>query len=63
MQTGYDMDLSIFYRQRSDEITVVTDIMRNFTDDSKIYVILLERNSIAPIIDYLDQIGIDGGRM
>ena len=62
---GYDIDLSDFSIVKDpDEITVVTDIMRNFTDDSKTYVMTARRgNSIAPIIDYLDQIGIDGGRV
>ncbi len=62
---GYDIDLSDFSIVKDpDEITVVTDIMRKFTDDSKTYVITARRgNSIAPIIDYLDEIGIDAGRV
>ena len=62
---GYDIDLSDFSIVKDpDEIKVVTDIMRNFTDDSKTYVMTARRgNSIGPIIDYLDEIGIDAGRV
>ena len=62
---GYNIDLSDFSIVKDpDEIKVVTDIMRKFTDDSKTYVMTARRgNSIGPIIDYLDQIGIDGGRV
>jgi len=62
---GYDIDLSDFSIVKDpDEIKVVTDIMRNFTDDSKTYVMTARRgNSIGPIIDFLDEIGIDAGRV
>tara|TARA_Y100001963_G_scaffold20330_1_gene25918 strand:+ start:1509 stop:2195 length:687 start_codon:yes stop_codon:yes gene_type:complete len=62
---GYEIDLSDFSIVKDpDEITVVTDIMRNFPEDSKTYVMTARRgNSIGPIIDYIDEIGIDAGRV
>jgi hypothetical protein len=62
-ELGYDIDLSDFSIVKDpDEIAIVTDIMRNFPENSKTYVMTARRgNSIGPIIDYLDEIGIDGG--
>ena len=63
MGLGYEIDLSDFSIVKDpDEITVVTDILRNFPEDSKTYIMTARRgNSIGPIIDYLDEIGIDAG--
>tara|TARA_R110000772_G_scaffold92928_3_gene190029 strand:- start:3261 stop:3950 length:690 start_codon:yes stop_codon:yes gene_type:complete len=59
-ELGYQIDLSDFSVVKDpDEITVVTDIMKNFPEDSKTYVLTARRgNSIGPIIDYLEQIGM-----
>jgi hypothetical protein len=65
MKIGYNIDLSDFSIVKDPlEITIVTDIMRNFPEDSKTYVMTARRgNSIGPIIDYLDDIGIDAGNV
>jgi len=65
MELGYKIDLSDFSIVKDpDEITVVTDILRNFPEDSKTYIMTARRgNSIGPIIDYLDEIGIDAGQV
>ena len=57
---GYQIDLSDFSIVKDpEEITVVTDIMKSFPKDSKTYVLTARRgNSIGPIIDYLEQIGM-----
>ena len=65
MELGYQIDLSDFSIVKDpDEIIAVTDILRNFPEDSKTYIMTARRgNSIAPIIDYLDEIGVDAGRV
>ena len=65
IQLGYEIDLSDFSIVKDpDEITVVTDILRNFPENSKTYIMTARRgNSIGPIIDYLDEIGIDAGQV
>jgi len=62
---GYEIDLSDFSIVKDpDEITVVTDIMRNFPEDSKTYIVTARRgNSLGPIMDYLDEIGVDSSRV
>ena len=57
---GYEINLDDYSVViEPDEITVVTDIMRNFPEDSKTYILTARRgNSIGPIIDYLEQIGM-----
>ena len=62
---GYEIDLSDFSIVKDpDEITVVTDIMRNFPEDSKTYIVTARRgNSLGPIMDYLDEIGIDSSKV
>ena len=59
-ELGYQIDLSDFSIVKDpEEITVVTDIMKSFPKDSKTYVLTARRgNSIGPIIDYLEQIGM-----
>ena len=61
MELGYEIDLSDFSIVKDpDEITVVTDIMREFPVDSKTYIMTARRgNSLGPIMDYLEEIGID----
>ena len=62
---GYQIDLSDFSIVKDPhEISIVTDIMRNFPAESKTYIMTARRgNSIGPILDYLDQIGIDSNRV
>jgi len=62
---GYEIDLSDFSIVKDpDEITVVTDIMRNFPEDSKTYIVTARRgNSLGPIMDYLDEIGVDSSKV
>ena len=61
MELGYEIDLSDFSIVKDpEEITVVTDIMREFPLDSKTYVMTARRGqSLGPILDYLEEIGID----
>ena len=63
-ELGYKIDLSDFSIVKSPlEITVVTDIIKNFTDDSRTYIMTARRgNSLGPIMDYIDEIGIDSSR-
>ena len=55
---GYQIDLSDFSIVKDPhEISIVTDIMRNFPAESKTYIMTARRgNSIGPILDYLDHI-------
>ena len=64
-ELGYQIDLSDFSIVKDpDEITIVTDIMKNFPEDSKTYILTARRgNSIGPIIDYLEQIGMPGDQI
>tara|TARA_R110002126_G_scaffold89995_1_gene214779 strand:+ start:272 stop:973 length:702 start_codon:yes stop_codon:yes gene_type:complete len=64
-ELGYQIDLSDFSIVKDpEEITVVTDIMKNFPEDSKTYILTARRgNSIGPIIDYLEQIGMPGDQI
>ena len=65
VELGYQIDLSDFAMVKNPrEITVVTDIMRNFPADSKTYIITARRgDAIGPILSYLDQIGIDSNQV
>jgi hypothetical protein len=60
-ELGYQIDLSDFSIVKDpEEITVVTDIMREFPPDSKTYVMTARRGgALGPILDYIDKIGID----
>jgi hypothetical protein len=62
---GYKIDLSDFSIVKDpDEIIIITDLLRVFPDNSKTYIITARRgNSIGPIIDYLDEIGIDSSQI
>ena len=61
MELGYEIDLSDFSIVKDpDEISLITDIMREFPPDSKTYIMTARRgNSLGPILNYLDEIGID----
>ena len=65
VELGYQIDLSDFAMVKNPrEITVVTDIMRNFPADSKTYIVTARRgNSIGPILDYLDKINVDSNQV
>ena len=65
MELGYKIDLSDFSIVKDPfEITLVTDQLREFPEHSKTYIMTARRgNSIGPIIDYLDEIGIDAGKV
>ena len=64
-ELGYQIDLSDFSIVKDpSEITVVTDIMRNFPEDSKTYIMTARRgDALGPIMDYLDEIGIDSSQV
>ena len=65
IEVGYEIDLSDFSIVKDpEEITIVTDIMREFPPDSKTYVMTARRGqSLGPILDYLDDIGIDSSEV
>ena len=65
VELGYQIDLSDFAMVKNPrEITIVTDIMRNFPADSKTYIVTARRgNSIGPILDYLDKINVDSNQV
>ena len=62
---GYEIDLSDFSIVKDPhEISIITDIMREFPSDSKTYIMTARRgNSLGPIMDYLDEIGIDSSQV
>tara|TARA_R110001583_G_scaffold90353_6_gene232208 strand:+ start:223 stop:945 length:723 start_codon:yes stop_codon:yes gene_type:complete len=62
---GYEINLDDYSVViEPDEITVVTDIMRNFPEDSKTYIMTARRgNALGPIMNYLDEIGIDSNQV
>jgi len=64
-ELGYDIDLNDFSIVKDpDEISVITDIMRDFSEDSKTYIMTARRgNSLGPIMNYLDEIGIDSNQV
>ena len=65
MELGYDIDLSDFSIVKDpEEITIITDIMREFPPDSKTYIMTARRGkSLGPILDYLEEIGIDSNEV
>ena len=65
IDAGYQIDLSDFSIVKNPlEITLVTDVLRNFPEDSKTYILTARRGkSLGPILDYLDQIGIDASQV
>jgi hypothetical protein len=62
---GYEIDLSDFSIVKDpDEITIITDLLRNFPENSKTYIMTARRGtSIGPIIDYLDEIGVNSSQV
>jgi len=65
MEQGYKIDLSDFSIVKDpEEITIVTDEMRQFPEDSKTYVMTARRSqSLGPILDYLEEINIDTSKV
>jgi len=60
-ELGYDIDLSDFLKVKEpQEIQIVTDILKQFPENSKTYILTARRGgAIGPIIDYLDEIGVN----
>ena len=65
VDAGYQIDLSDFSIVKDPlEITLVTDVLRNFPEDSKTYILTARRGkSLGPILNYLDEIGIDSSKI
>ena len=65
MELGYEIDLSDFSIVKNpQEITIITDIMREFPPDSKTYIMTARRGqSLGPILDYLEEVGIDSNEV
>tara|TARA_R100000664_G_C2757800_1_gene146233 strand:+ start:703 stop:1389 length:687 start_codon:yes stop_codon:yes gene_type:complete len=61
MEMGYQIDLSDFSIVKNPtEIKAITDIMKEFPRDSKTFIMTARRGqSLGPIMDYLEEIGID----
>jgi len=62
---GYDIDLSDFSIVKDPaEILIVTDMLKSFPENSKTYILTARRGtSIGPILDYLDEIGVDSSQV
>jgi len=65
MELGYKIDLSDFSIVKDPlEITLITDRLREFPANSKTYIMTARRGqSLGPIMDYLDEIGIDSSQV
>jgi hypothetical protein len=65
MELGYQIDLSDFSIVKDPvEITIVTDKLRESPENAKTYIMTARRgNSLGPILDYLDEIGIDSSKI
>ncbi len=65
MSLGYEIDLSDFSIVKDpDEIKIVTDKLREFSENSRTYILTARRgNSLAPILDYLNDIGVDSSKI
>tara|TARA_Y100000592_G_scaffold53603_1_gene84581 strand:+ start:4005 stop:4703 length:699 start_codon:yes stop_codon:yes gene_type:complete len=65
MNLGYKIDLSDFSIVKDpEEIKIVTDKLREFSENSRTYILTARRgNSLAPILDYLNDIGIDSSKI
>ena len=65
MELGYQIDLSDFSIVKNPlEITLVTDKLRESHENAKTYIMTARRgNSLGPILDYLDEIGIDSSKV
>jgi hypothetical protein len=65
IELGYQFDMSDFsIVKEPHEISVITNIMREFPPDSKTYVVTARQGaSLVPIMDYLDELGIDSSQV
>ena len=65
IELGYQIDMSDFsIVKEPHEISVITNIMREFPPDSKTYVVTARQGaSLGPIMDYLDELGIDSSQV
>jgi hypothetical protein len=65
IELGYQIDMSDFSIVKNPhEISVITNIMRQFPPDSKTYVVTARQGaSLGPIMDYLDELGIDSSQV
>ena len=65
MGLGYQIDLSDFSIVKDpDEITIVTDKLREDPENAKTYIMTARRGrSLGPILDYLDEIGVDSSKV
>ena len=65
MELGYKIDLSDFSIVKDpDEIRIVTDKLRENPENAKTYIMTARRGkSLGPILDYLDDIGIDSSKV
>ena len=65
IEMGYKIDLSDFSIVKDpEEIKVVTDIMKEFPPNSRTFIMTARRGqSLGPIMDYLDEIGIDSSKV
>jgi hypothetical protein len=65
MDLGYQIDLSDFSIVKDPlEITLITDKLREFPENSKTYIMTARRGqSLGPIMDYLDEIGVDSSQI
>jgi len=65
IEKGYQIDLSDFATVKDpDEITIVTNELKNFPENSKTYIITARRGaSLGPILDYLEEIGVDSNKV
>lgn len=65
IELGYQFDMSDFsIVKEPHEISVITNIMREFPPDSKTYVVTARQGaSLGPIMDYLDELGIDSSQV
>ncbi len=65
MELGYQIDLSDFSIVKNPlEITLVTDKLRESHENAKTYIMTARRgNSLGPILNYLDEIGIDSSNI
>ena len=65
IELGYQFDMSDFSIVKDPhEISAITNIMREFPPDSKTYVVTARQGaSLGPIMDYLDELGIDSSQV
>lgn len=65
VKMDYKIDLSDFSIVKDPlEITIVTDKLKEFPENSKTYILTARRGqSLGPILEYLDEIGVDSSKV